>query len=194
MQKDRPQRGYRQYFARKAAIVFGVLLLCLLIFLTVSQIASAMVVAGEAMTTRAKYALSTEQLEQEDLENYFTLEFIESGKLLEYQNRYRSFSISTFNQSTNVSWVWTWPWSRQASVKVSERVVGISGTASEDEEGETAAIPPWTNGIYSLKMKKVGGAWLIDDIVYMGEDPKHPTPTPTPTPIPSDEPESTEEP
>lgn len=185
------QQTAKSYFRHKAMIALVVILLCLLSFLVATQVTSVVVTADEAMTARVKYCLDSDTAAQgqEYLSRFFTDKFIQSGKLDELRARYQDVSVNSYNAVSDIQWVWTWPWGFSASVKVEETVNKIAGEVTASEDG-TGTIPVWPSGTYSLKLKKRGGAWLIDDMQLVSAQA---TPTPSATPAVSATPQPNQE-
>lgn len=185
------QQTAKSYFRHKAMIALVVILLCLLSFLIATQVTSVVVTADEAMTARVKYCLDSETAEQgqEYLSRFFTDRFIQSGQLDELRARFENVAVNSYNAVTDIQWVWTWPWGFSASVKVVETVDRIAGEVTTSD-GSVGTIPTWPSGTYSLKLKKQGGAWLIDDMQLVSAQA---TPTPSATPAVGATPQPTEE-
>ena len=185
------QQTAKSYFRHKAMIALVVILLCLLSFLIATQVTSVVVTADEAMTARVKYCLDSDTAAQgqEYLSRFFTDRFIQSGQLDELRTRFQDVSVNSYNAVTDIQWVWAWPWGFSASVKIEETVNKIAGEVTASESG-TGTIPSWPSGTYSLKLKKQGGAWLIDEMQLVSEQA---TPTPSATPAGSATPQPTQQ-
>ena len=184
----------KDFFKRRLIICGIVLLIGVVLFLSAMQITSAMIFGDEAMSTYIDYTLSqdTQDITKETLGQYFSESFVNSGKLDELKTVYDQYSISNFVESNETSWVWAWPWGFSATVKIHVSVKNLQGDyAVETEEGdEVPSIPAFCNGVYSLKMRKSGGQWVITDMRCISQDPVEsiaPMPTLATTPTPEEQ-------
>lgn len=196
MEHDHPTT-VKDFFKRRLIICGIVLLIGVVLFLSAMQITSAMIFGDEAMSTYISYTLSqdTQDITKETLGQYFSESLVNSGKLDELKTVYDQYSISNFAESNETSWVWAWPWGFSATVKIHVSVKNLRGEyAVETEEGdEIPVIPAFVNGVYSLKMRKSGGQWIITDMRCISQDPVEsiaPMPTLATTPTPEAEPET----
>ncbi|MBE5780773.1 MAG: hypothetical protein E7328_03000 [Clostridiales bacterium] len=179
-QSKRAPKTLRAYFGHKALIVAIVLVIGLIAMLMSMKISNCSVLVGDAMSARADYLLTGSQESEEALDRFFTQEYIQSGALKEDRAKYENYNISNYIDLPSVEWIWVWPWSSNASVRVHDKVVSISGSPIEDELTDengnpvsVAPVPPaWPTGDYAVRVKNVGGRWLIDEIVLLELDKK----------------------
>ena len=184
-QSGREHKPVSRYLLHCLIVFLVVLLLCTVGFFTAMQINEVSVLAEGAMTARENYVMQVgENLEEDFLGRFFTERMIETGQLDELRKAYDDYAISNYNANLKQQSIWTIPGSNSATVKIKESIKNIPGSLkSPGENPDKATKPPsWPNGVYTLKLVRRQGVWLVNEIILTEPEPTAVT-TPTPEPI-----------
>lgn len=156
-------------------------------FATAMNYGSIYVISTEGIELRADVILGAAQ--EDELSSYFTEQWLQSDGMLT-QSPYENYKVTAYNYSLRLEKIRVWAWSKTGAVTVTERVTGLTGTATDGAlgaDGKAAEAPAWTDCRYELILEKgEGGVWKINEIRLLEELPK---PTPAPTEEPSASPE-----
>lgn len=179
------------YFMRTTLIAVALVALCAGVFITAARMTNLYILATEGLQLRAQCILADGALL--DLEEYFTLAFIEEDPGL-LQNPYLDYTIKSYDYRVEVESISVWPWSTHASVTVVDRMAALNGTILEDKKTagapEDAAypVPKWESARYLLRFRLRDDRWYIYQIQLVDAAPTM-APKPTPdmriTPIPA---------
>lgn len=157
-----------------------IVLLCLSVFYvafaTAMSYGSIYVISTEGIELRADAVLGA--VNRDELTNYFTEQWLETDSML-LASPYENYKVTSYNYSMRIESMRVWGWSDTGTVQVTERITGLTGTATDgavDENGQPAAAPAWVDCRYELTMQKEeGGVWKIGEVRVLEELPK-PTP------------------
>ena len=207
-----PARGLRiarrstMYLVRTLLFIIMGCILCIIAFLTAMRVSNLYILASEGMALRADCILSDGA--QNDLEEYFTLTYLENDQALK-DTTYDNYTISSYNYDLSVEKISVLPWSMKATVTAVERV-SAKGEINVDQlsEGESIAdypVPEWKSRRYEIEFLNNKDRWYINNLTALAEDPASEpmgtpdlslspipaaTPTATPTATPAGMPES----
>ncbi len=187
------------YIVRTLMLVIAGVMVCAFAFFTAARMSNLYILASEGMSLRATCILGGE--DRAALEEYFLLACINKDARLN-DDRYKNYTISSYNYDLDVENISVAPWSQTATVTAVE-IVSIKGAISPDliEEGKTSAdypVPEWTSGRYKLHFVNNGERWYLSEIELLEERPsvdalrtpdpnQSPLPMATPTPTPAPE-------
>lgn len=191
------------YIVRTLLLIIMAAILCIGVFLTAERMSNLYILASEGMALRAECVLADGA--QNDLEEYFTLTFLENDEALT-DTTYSNYTITDYNYDLTIEKIFVLPWSMTATVTATERV-SLKGNINADQlsDGEnTSDYPPpdWTPRRYKITFLNSNTRWYISDLTVLEENPddsdlgtpdpnESPIPAATPTPKPTDEPTPT---
>jgi len=168
------------YITRRLITVFLIIIILLMSTFIAYDCANIYVILEEGMSMRAESVLTDNEVSS--LEHFFTQHFLSTDELLQ-NNKYGEYIITDYDYKIKIKKVWAWPWSTRANATIQEIVSDISGDMritedeldeldAEDEldENENAnngesSVPEWENGEKLVRLKKVNGRWLIDEVI-----------------------------
>ena len=162
--------------------------LCFGAFLTAERMANLYILTSEGLTLRMACILT--DAPRNDLEEYFTLTFLENDAALR-DNAYEGYTITGSNYDLTIERINVTPWSMSATVMVVERVTLKGGIdAAMLAEGERAVdypLPQRPAARYKVRFLNKEGRWFISEMVLVETDPRTKllgTPDPNRSPIP----------
>ncbi len=181
-------RRTMMYIVRTLLFIIMGLILCIAAFLTAERVSNLYILTSEGMALRAGCILQDGS--KSDLEEYFTLTFLESDTALS-DGRYDHYTISSYNYDLSIERIGVLPWSMSATVTAVERVT-LKGEISADQlgEGESATgypLPEWTCARYKIRFLNDNGRWYISSLELVEADPEtkaQGTPDPNQSPRP----------
>ncbi|MDO4572424.1 MAG: hypothetical protein Q4C13_03580 [Clostridia bacterium] len=184
----RTARRTMTYIVRTLLFIIMGFIVCIAAFLTAERVSNLYILTSEGMALRAECILADGS--ENDLEEYFTLTFLESDTAL-LDTTYERYTISSYNYDLSIERVNVLPWSMSATVTAVERV-SLSGSINADQlgEGESAAdypLPAWQSARYRIRFLNDGGRWYISALELVQTDPEtrpEGTPDPNMSPIP----------
>lgn len=195
-------RRSAMYLTRTLLFIIMGCIVCIFAFLTAERVSNLYILTSEGMNLRADCILADGA--ENDLEEYFTLTFLESDDQL-HDTTYDAYTIYSYNYDLGIEKISVLPWSMSATVTATEKV-GIKGEINVDQlsEGENASdypVPQWTPKEYEIRFLNNNGRWYINELQVLQENPKtatggtpnpnlSPIPAATPTPAPTDAPTS----
>lgn len=176
------------YIVRTLLFIIMGLILCIAAFLTAERISNLYILTSEGMALRASCILTDGS--RNDLEEYFTLTFLEQDAAL-LDGVYDRYTISGYNYDLSIERISVLPWSMSATVTAVERAT-LRGSINADQlgEGESAAaypLPAWQSARYKIRFLNDEGRWYISALELVESDPKvkqQGTPDPNMSPIP----------
>ena len=171
------------YVLRTLIIIMIVVSMTFFIFLTMMHYTNIYIIVTEGMTIRAKCILG--ESDPIEMEQYFTESCIKADKAFE-ENVYEHYNIKKHDYRLTVNKLSVLPWNKTATVKVTERVPSITGTAYED--APSSSIPEWESVIYNIVVLNENNRWSITKIEVSDEKPAEiprATPNMSMTPIPA---------
>jgi hypothetical protein len=157
-------------------------------FNTAQNLGSIYVIATEGAELRADVILGAK--DKGELTGYFTEEWLATDPLLN-QSPYANFRVTSYNYSFRLESMTAWGWADTGTVIATERVTGLTGTATDgsvDAEGNPLPAPAWTDRRYQITMEKNSqGRWYISAMEVLEIIPK-PTPSagPSASPVPEE--------
>ena len=188
------------YVVRTLLFLIMGCIVCIAAFLTAERVSNLYILTNEGMALRAECVLADGA--ENDLEEYFTLTYLERDALLS-DTTYDSYTVSSYNYDLQIEKISVLPWSMSATVTAVERV-SVKGTinASLLEEGDSVEnypVPAWTAERYRIDFVNSDGRWYINDLEALEDNPaeavlgtpdpnRSPIPAATPTPAPTDAP------
>jgi len=188
------------YIVRTLMLIILACVVCIGAFLTAERVSNLYILASEGMALRADCVLADGA--RNDLEEYFTLTFIENDPAMS-DTTYSNYTISSYNYDLTIEKIFVLPWSMSATVTAVERV-SLKGSINADQldEGENSSdypVPQWTAARYKIKFININSRWYISELTELEENPPETdlgTPDPdetampavTPTPKPTDAP------
>lgn len=173
-----------QFFLKRFVIILVVALLCLLTFLLANAMTNCAIICDEGLQARVDYALGGATADESDLEDFFTLRYIQTGALQDLHLQYNDFNIEKFVYTSSIDSVSVWPGSTSATLRITESVSRISGQYIGSST-ETITLPAWVDGTYEVRMVYQDGRWLIDNMQLLQLTPAAtPSATPEGTPLP----------
>lgn len=182
-------RRSTMYIVRTLMFITMGIILCITAFLTAERMSNLYILTVEGMALRAECIIADG--ETNDLEEYFTLSFLENDK--SYQDTtYDHYTISSYNYDLAIKRISVLPWSVSATVVANEHVT-LRGTVNADQlfEGESQdkyPVPQWTPVKYEIRFIQSDGRWFINELVKVEDNPADEvmgTPDPNKTPIPA---------
>ena len=175
------------FVVKVAAIVAALAVVGLFAFYTAMNLSNIYVLIGDGMEKRASTALM--QQDSQELPKFFDAAFIDSDPVLT-SNTYATYKITDFEHAVSFQWIWNWPWSNSAKAIVTERVLSIDGSLSQEylsEEQKAAGAgvrpPAWDNAKYEVRLVKTRDGWRIHALTKL-ESVADELPSPTPEPSP----------
>ena len=163
------------YVLRTLLILVGIAVLCLTVFVTAMHVSSIYILVAEGLEQRAGVILQAGAVEE--LTEYFTEDFVALDAAL-YAGKYDDFTVTSFIYKLNVNSLFVLPWDSSATVRVTEKMLSITGTPNDNVPAD-AALPAWTPAKYAIKLRKISGRWYISDMILLEENPEE-APLPTP--------------
>jgi len=163
------------YVLRTLLIIVALVVAALYVFIGAMHVSNIYILVSEGMEKRAACILEGGSVNE--LTEYFTEEFVAKDPAL-YAGTYNGFTINNFIYKLDVTSLMVLPWDTSASMKVTERMLSLSGTPN-DGMPEDAKLPAWTPVRYNVKLKRIGDRWYISDIILLEENPSQ-APKPTP--------------
>lgn len=158
------------YVLRTLLIIVTLVVAALYVFVGAMHVSNIYILVSEGMEKRAACILEGGSVNE--LTEYFTEEFVAKDAAL-YDGEYSGYTISNFIYKLDVNRLMVLPWDKTASVRVTERMLSLSGKPKPDEElPEDAAPPAWTPVRYSVKLRRVEGRWYIADIILLETNPE----------------------
>lgn len=174
------------YLLRTLLSVVLVIVLCLGVFVTAMHISSLYILVTEGLELRAQYILQGGDINT--LTEYFTQDFVAKDPAL-YDEEYGDFKVTNFIYKIEIKNLFVLPWYKNATVKVYEKLLSISGSPNEGAP-EGITMPEWPAAVYNVKLTKVDGRWYINDMLLLVNSPEEaPAPTPDYSLLPSPQPQ-----
>lgn len=190
----RRARRTMTYVVRTLLLVILGCIVCIAAFLTAERMANLYILTSEGMALRADCIIADGA--RNDLEEYFTLAFLENDAALS-DATYDKYTISSYNYDLSVARIRVLPWSMTATVIATE-TVSLKGTLNADQLDEnasaaSAALPSWPNARYRIRFINVNSRWYISELSVDEQNPApkqlgtpdlnlSPIPAATPTP------------
>ncbi len=190
----RRARRTMTYVVRTLLLVILGCIVCIAAFLTAERMANLYILTSEGMALRADCIIADGA--RNDLEEYFTLAFLENDAALS-DTTYDKYTISSYNYDLSVARIRVLPWSMTATVIATE-TVSLKGTLNADQLDENASaasaeLPSWPNARYRIKFINVNSRWYISELSVDEQNPApkqqgtpdlnlSPIPAATPTP------------
>ncbi len=200
VQRLRVARRSMLYIVRTLLLIIMAAILCIGAFMTAERYSNLYILTSEGMALRAECVFA--EGERNDLEEYFTLSFLENDSALS-DATYSNYTISDYNYDLTIERISVLPWSMSAVVTATERV-SLKGSINADQLGEDQSaddfpLPEWTPRRYKIKFINVNSRWYISELTVVEENPDNsnlgtpdpnesPIPAATPTPKPTDAP------
>ncbi|MEG1525811.1 MAG: hypothetical protein RRZ24_11730 [Clostridia bacterium] len=193
-------RRSTMYIVRTLLFLIMGCIICITALLTAERVSNLYILTSEGMALRADCILADGA--QNDLEEYFTLTFLENDPGLK-DTTYDHYTITEYNYDLSIEKISVLPWSMSATVTVVEKV-NIKGEVNADQlaEGQSATdfpMPKWMPVRYQIRYLNSNGRWYITALEMVEENPvqkplgtpdlsRSPIPAATPTPAPTDAP------
>lgn len=172
------------YVLRTLLLVVALVVAALYAFIGAMHVSNIYILVSEGMEKRAECILKGEPVSE--LTEYFTEDFVAKDQAL-YDGKYADYTVTNFIYKLDPAGLFVLPWDTAASMKVTERLLSLSGTPNEGAAG--AQLPQWTPARYNVKLRRIQGRWYISDVILLEENPpikQKPTPDmsllPSPTP------------
>ncbi|MDR0840836.1 MAG: hypothetical protein LBN26_05550 [Christensenellaceae bacterium] len=162
------------YVLRTLLAIVVIIVLAFIVFVEAMYISNIYILVTEGMEARAECILQNGSTA--GLTEYFTQDFVALDHAL-YDGAYSEYTISNFLYKLQVQSIVALPWDNTASVRVTERMLALSGKANEGAPSEK--LPAWVDVRYRVKLSRMQGRWYISDIILLEENPVDP-PKPTP--------------
>ncbi len=177
------------YVVRTLLFVIMGCIICIAAFITAERVANLYILANEGMALRADCIIADGA--QNDLEEYFTLSFLETDRVAT-DTTYDNYTITSYNYDLTIERISALPWAMVATVTAVERV-SLKGAinANQLEEGQTAADYPvkeWTPVRYKIRFINSNERWFISGLEVLEENPaqeERGTPDPNVSPVPA---------
>lgn len=163
------------YVLRTLLIIAALVVTALYVFIGAMHVSNIYILVSEGMERRAECILKGGSVNE--LTEYFTEDFVSKDAAL-YDGKYSGYTVTNFIYKLDVDSLAVLPWDTAASMKVTERLLSLSGTPDEGTP-EDAKLPPWTPVRYGVKLRRIDGRWYIGDIILLEENPREmvkPTP------------------
>ena len=155
------------YVLRTLLVIVALVVAALYVFIGAMHVSNIYILVSEGMEKRAACILEGGSVNE--LTEYFTEDFVAKDAAL-YDGAYSGFTITNFIYMLDVSSLMVLPWDTSASMKVTERMLSLSGTPN-DGTPEDEKPPAWTPMRYSVKLKRIDERWYISDIILLEENP-----------------------
>ncbi|NCB31808.1 MAG: hypothetical protein EOM66_10430 [Clostridia bacterium] len=163
------------FVLRTLLIIVALIVAALYVFIGAMHVSNIYILVSEGMEKRAECILEGGSVNE--LTEYFTQDFVSKDAAL-YNDRYVNYTVTNFIYKLDVNSLLVLPWDTSASMKVTERLLSLSGTPNEGLP-EDAKLPAWTPARYSVKLRRMNGRWYISDMILLQENPAE-APKPTP--------------
>lgn len=171
------------YVLRSLLVLVLLVVLCLAVFIGAMHMSNIYVLVTEGLEKRAACIL--ENGSPNELSEYFTEDFIAQDQAL-YAGTYEGYTVTNFIYKLAPESIFVLPWDTVASMRVSESLLSLSGSANEGTAD--TALPPWTPCRYTVKLRRIDGRWFISNLLLLEENPEQaPRPTPDMSLLPEGE-------
>lgn len=163
------------YVLRTLLVIVALVVAALYVFIGAMHVSNIYILVSEGMEKRAACILEGSSVNE--LTEYFTEDFVAKDTAL-YDGAYSDYTITNFIYKLDVESLFVLPWDTAASMKVTERLLSLSGTPNQGMSAD-AAVPAWDSARYSVRLRRINGRWYINDIILLAPNPAQ-TPKPTP--------------
>lgn len=157
------------YVLRTLLVIVALVVAALYVFIGAMHVSNIYILVSEGMEKRAACILEDGSINE--LTEYFTEEFVSKDTAL-YDGAYSGYTITNFIYKLDVNSLMVLPWDTAASMKVTERLLALSGKPKpEGGMPEDSQPPAWAPVRYGVKLRRINGRWYIGDIILLEENP-----------------------
>lgn len=162
------------YILRLLIIITVCLTLCYGALVEAMYVSNIYIIVTEGMEMRADCILGTKG--RDELQEHFYSGWLSQDAELE-SGKYDAYRVDSHDYRLSIEKFKVYPWSKDATLRVVERVVNIQAVPYSDDNTEPA--PAWQDSRMNVKLEKIEGRWYITELEVLELDPEtDPRPTP----------------